>query len=42
MKEQEKSPKKELNEMEESKLPDTEFKLIIRILKGGLLIKVEA
>ena len=34
IKEQEKSPEKELNEMEESKLPDTEFKtMVIRMLK---------
>ena len=34
MKKQEKSPEKELNEMEASKLPDTEFKtMVIRVLK---------
>ena len=34
MKEQEKSPEKELNEMEANKLPDTEFKtMVIRMLK---------
>ena len=33
-KEQEKSPEKELNEMEVSKLPDTEFKtMAIKMLK---------
>ena len=30
MKEQEKSPEKELNEMKASKLPDTEFKTMVR------------
>ena len=30
MKEQEKSPEKELNEMETSKLPDTEFKAMVK------------
>ena len=35
IKEHEKSPEKELNEMEASKLPDTEFKtMVIMILKG--------
>ena len=34
MKEQETSPEKELNKMEESNLPDTEFKwMVIRMLK---------
>ena len=34
MKEQEKSPQKELNKIEASNLPDTEFKtIVIRILK---------
>ena len=34
MKEQEKSPEKELNIMEASKLPDTQFKtMVIRMLK---------
>ena len=34
MKEQEKTPEKELNEMEASNLPDTEFKkMVIRMLK---------
>ena len=34
MKEQKKSPEKELNEMETSNLPGTEFKtLVIRLLK---------
>ena len=34
MKEKEESPEKELNEIEESKLPDTEFKVMVtRMLK---------
>ena len=34
MKEQKKSPKKQLNEMEASSLPDTEFKTVVmRVLK---------
>ena len=34
IKEREKSPQKELNEIKASKLPDTEFKtMVIRILK---------
>ena len=34
MKEHEKSPEKELNEMEASRLPDTQFKtMVIRVLK---------
>ena len=34
MKEQEKTPERKLNEMEASRLPDTEFKtMVIRMLK---------
>ena len=35
MKEQEKSPEKELNEMEATEIPDVEFKtMVIRMLKN--------
>lgn len=43
MKEQEKCPEKELNEVEATKIPDTEFKtMVIRMLRilGEMLIKV--